>query len=424
MATSSRAETEMLAAILPRERQAPAGRWIAPILCGLAMMAEGFDTYSVGYAAPVIIRDWGASPAAIGALFAASVIASALGTMGIGPIADRYGRKPCLVTALLLFGLATLLTAHVADLAQLAAVRVLSGLALGASVPIAVALASETAAPERRGAVAAVMSGCIPLGIVASGLTAAALVPSHGWQPLMYVGGVFALLLVLPILMLVHEPARGAGKASTTHAAVGALFAPAHRRATITAVFVMTTIFAVSFFFNFWLPALLLKRNPDMQTVALANALAQTMSPIGAFLTGRAMDRHGLKALAGVFALAAIVLTAAVSLPGSFAVLVAGCCCICLCMNGAFGGAIATPVYLYPQEMRATALGFIIGLSRLIGGSVGPLVGGWLLAWNLPTSAVAVAFAPPLLLGAAVLFVFARRPSLSSSSSRLSGSLR
>ena len=59
--------------------------------------------------------------------------------------------------------------------------------------------------------------------------------------------------------------------------------------------------------------------------------------------------------------------------------------------------------------MRATALGFTIGLARLIGGSLGPLAGGWLLAWNLPTIAVAVAFGPFLLLSAAALFLYARR---------------
>ena len=188
-----------------------------------------------------------------------------------------------------------------------------------------------------------------------------------------------------------------------------ALFAPAFRRATFTILFVMITIYAVSFFFNFWLPSLLLQHNPDMKEVALANALAQTMSLFGALLAGRAMDRYGLRALALTFAAAAAVLTLGVGLPSSFAGLVVGSCFICLFMNGAFGGALAAPVHLYPQEMRATALGFTIGLSRLIGGSLGPLAGGGLLALNLPTSAVAIAFGPALLLSAGVLFLYTRR---------------
>lgn len=402
------ANAEVIAASLPRAGRASHSSTVV-LLCGLAMVAEGFDTYSISYAVPLLIRDWGASPGAIGMLLAASVVASALGTMAIGPIADRHGRKPSLLAAIILFGLATLMTAHVTNFAELTAARLLSSLALGASVPIAIALASESVAPERRGAVAAVMSSCIALGIVASGLTAAAMVPDYGWQSLMYVGGFFALLLALPIFMLVDEPAREGRNSPAATSGVRALFAPSFRRTTFTILCVMITIYAVSFFFNFWLPALLLQHNPDMREVALANALAQTMSLVGAFLAGRAMDRYGLRALALTFAAAAVVLTLGVGLPSSFTGLVFGSCFICLFMNGAFGGALAAPVHLYPQEMRATALGFTIGLSRLIGGSLGPLAGGWLLAWNLPTSAVAIAFGPALLLSAGVLFLYTRR---------------
>ena len=381
----------------------------AVALCALAMVAEGFDTYSVGYAAPIIIREWGSSPTMIGNLFTASVVASAIGTMGIGVIADRFGRKPCLIVALVVFGLATLITAHVANMAELAAVRILSSLALGASGPSAIALACDAVTPSRRAATAALLSASIAIGIVASGLAAAVLVPDHGWQSLMYVGGLFALVLALPILKLVREPVHEATAALGPSHNVGALFAPVYRRATLVLLFVMTTIYATSFFFNVWLPSLLLRHDPDMQKVALANALAQTFSLAGALLTGWAMDRNGLRALAAIFAVTAIVLTAAVGLPSSFVGLVLGCCCICLCINGAFGGALAAPVQVYPQEMRATALGFTIGLARLIGGSLGPLAGGWLLAWNLPTIAVAVAFGPFLLLSAAALFLYARR---------------
>lgn len=405
---TSRADTKLIAASLPnagRGSHAASG----VVLCGLAMVAEGFDTYSISYAAPLVIRDWGASPSTIGVLLAASVVASALGTMVIGPIADRHGRKPCLLGALIVFGLATLMTAHVTDFVELTAARLLSSLALGASVPIAIALASESVEPKRRGTVAAAMSGCIALGIVASGLTAAAMVPEHGWQSLMYVGGLFALLLAFPIFLLVGEPSHDGNEAPAAGTGVRALFTPPFRRATFTALFVMVTIYAVSFFFNFWLPTLLLQRNPDMQEVALANALAQTMSLVGALFAGRAMDRHGLRALALTFAAAALVLTAGVGLPGSFGELVFGCCCICLFMNGAFGGALAAPVHLYPQELRATALGFTIGVSRLVGGSLGPLAGGWLLAWDLPTSAVAIAFGPALLLSGGALFLYTRR---------------
>jgi MFS family permease len=384
--------------------------WLPVALCAMAMLAEGFDAYSIGYAAPLLIKQWGVSPALLGSLFAASVVASAAGTIAIGPVADRWRRKPCLVLALLVFGLMTLATGRVSSFPELLAARILSGLALGASVPVAVALGSEAVRPTLRAAIAAAMSGFIAVGLVASSLTAALLVPRYGWPSLMYVGGLFAILLVPAILFAVREPAKGTEgeQAQTARQRVAGLFSPRHRWATLTCLFVLTMIFSVSFFLNFWLPTLLLKVHPQMRDVALAIALAQTTSVFGAFGSGYAMDRLGLKALAGATLLAGIALALAAIFGSGFLALAIGFCGACFFINGAFGGAVASPVKLFPPEMRATALGFSIGAGRLIGGSLGPMAGGWLLAHDVPPATVALSFVPPLLLASLWLTVFLR----------------
>lgn len=382
----------------PARPRLGSARPIAIVLCALAMVAEGFDAYSIGFAAPIIMREWGTSPALLGALFAVNVLTSALGTMAAGPVADRYGRQMPLVLVLLSFGMATILTAHVTDFVQLALVRTFSSLALGASVPLAVALASDLAEPRRRGTVAALMSASIPVGIVVSSLSASVLVPAYGWPALMYAGGLLAVAIAIPISVMISEPARTGTTPVPPQRQLRALFATPHRRGMIMCLLAMTAIFAVSFFFNFWLPALLIARHDSMRDVALATALAQSMSPIGAYIVGRAMDRRGMRALAVAFVVAAIVLMPAVMVGDSFTALAIGACCICLAVNGAFGGAVAMPVFLFPVELRATALGCSIGIARLVGGSAGPALGGWMLARDLPTAAIALAFAPPLLL--------------------------
>lgn len=376
---------------------------IAILLCALAMIAEGFDAYSIGFAAPIITREWGASPALLGIMFAGNVLTSALGTMGAGPVAEFYGRKRPLAAVLLAFGIATLATAHVTDLVQLAVVRTFSSLALGASVPLAVMLASDLVAPRLRGTVAAVMSASIPVGIVASSLSASVLVPAYGWPALMYAGGILALLIAVPIFLVIDEPVRTVAPLKPQHQ-LRALLTGSHRRKMILCLLAMTVIYAASFFFNFWLPTLLAKRSDSMRDVALITALAQSLSPIGAFMAGRAMDQRGLPALATAFVASAIVLVPSVMLGSSFTALSIGVCCICLVMNGAFGGAIAMPAFLFPTKLRATALSFSIGFARLVGGSIGPAFGGWMIARDMPTAAIALAFAPPLLIAGVMLF--------------------
>jgi AAHS family benzoate transporter-like MFS transporter len=63
----------------------------------------------------------------------------------------------------------------------------------------------------------------------------------------------------------------------------------------------------------------------------------------------------------------------------------------------------------YPTLHRGTAVGATLGVGRL-GGVLGPVYGGWLLAERLPTVAGFYGLALPALLAAAVVVGFPRIP--------------
>ena len=64
-----------------------------------------------------------------------------------GGLADRYGRRPLLIASLLLFSIATGLSAFAPGLAILFVLRFLAGLGLGGELPVASTLVSELAPP-------------------------------------------------------------------------------------------------------------------------------------------------------------------------------------------------------------------------------------------------------------------------------------
>src|SRR3546814_19137998 len=66
------------------------------------LMVDGFDSLVIAYVAPLISEAMRLEPTDIGKLFAASTIGSIFGALVMGPLADRHGRKPILIIALII----------------------------------------------------------------------------------------------------------------------------------------------------------------------------------------------------------------------------------------------------------------------------------------------------------------------------------
>ena len=81
------------------------------VLCGLVALLDGFDLQSIGLAAPSIASALHIPPQRLGGIFSAALAGLMLGAFGLGPVADRIGRKGVLIGCTLLFGIFTVCTA-------------------------------------------------------------------------------------------------------------------------------------------------------------------------------------------------------------------------------------------------------------------------------------------------------------------------
>ena len=147
-----------------------------PVLCTLCMIVDGFDVQAMGYVAPTIIKDW-ASRGSLGAVFGAALLGMTLGAVTMGMIADRFGRRPVLVTAMVCLALATFATAYATTVEELRWLRFLTGLCMGAIVPNAVALAGEFSPARIRITLMMVTSSGFILGGALGGIVAGILDP-------------------------------------------------------------------------------------------------------------------------------------------------------------------------------------------------------------------------------------------------------
>src|SRR5215831_113936 len=81
------------------------------ILCGLVQFLDGFDTQALAYAAPALRAAWHVTPQALGAVFGLGALGTGLGSVLLGPLADRFGRRKVMIGCVTLFGLLTFGTA-------------------------------------------------------------------------------------------------------------------------------------------------------------------------------------------------------------------------------------------------------------------------------------------------------------------------
>jgi len=380
-------------------------------LCFCVAIAEGFDIQAIGVAAPRLGPELGLSAKALGWVFAIGNIGLVIGASVGGWLADRIGRKPVFVAAVLLFGVFTLATAVSSTFAGLFTVRFLAGLHLGAAFPIMMAVATEVSAAQKRTQTATAMFCGMPLGGAASALLTQAFA-GLDWRLLFYVGGAVPILLTISLYQWMPETlqrdARGQrGRESAWQTLFGGDRAPA---TLLLWVVFLPTLLILYLILN-WLPTLVAAKGVGRAAAPLASLSFNLASVAGALLIGWIVDRFNLRwpltvAYAGL-AIALVALSGSDTL-AQMLVLSGAAGFFVLGANFALYG--LAPTY-YSPETRGTGSGASIAVGR-VGSIVGPLLAGLLLGGGISASGVVAYLVPMAVVAGVAVFAlsFCRRP--------------
>jgi MFS transporter, AAHS family, benzoate transport protein len=404
---------------------------LVPLLCWLALIADGYDLFSYGATVPGLLAepDWGVTPGSAGAVASLALVGVLCGSLVAGTLTDLLGRRRLFVVSIAVFSVAMLSCALAPSFGTFAVCRFVAGLGIGGLLPTAVALTSEFASPGRRSRIlGAVLTGPPLGGLLASGV-AVATVADGGFR-WVYGLGVLPLLLVPVALWLLPESpaflrARGrteeadriaarfglpapAAVAVGRHSPVGALFAD--RRGPVTVgiwlvnVCSLLTVFGVST----WLPQIMRTAGYGVSSAIGFLLLYSAGAVVGTLIAATLAERIGAKAmvLTGFAAAALALLVIATTPPTGLA--------MALVALAGFGG-LGTQNMLndhvagyYPAAARATGLGWALGIGRL-GAIAGPTYGAAFVGAGSAVAASCLAFAAPALLGALVMTPLPRR---------------
>src|SRR5882724_9482994 len=79
-------------------------------LCFLTILIDGFDTQSAAFAGPLLKQEFAGGPQALGLIFGLGMFGALLGGVILGPLGDRFGRRPLLISALCIMSAGSLAT--------------------------------------------------------------------------------------------------------------------------------------------------------------------------------------------------------------------------------------------------------------------------------------------------------------------------
>lgn len=394
-----------------------ASEWRILVICFLTAMIDGFDTLILAFIAPLVGEAFGLSPVEIGKLFAINFVGAVIGGLGFGPLADRFGRRTMLLVSLALAVVFTLLCSLAESPQELMTLRFFAGLGLGGVIPMIIALTTESMPPPLRTASVTWMFLGIPLGAVVGGAIVAATL-SYGWQAIFVGGGVAAALLIPAVFFGLPESlVRSAAHTSTDAksgllASVPAQFADGRLRAVLCLWLGAFSVILSSFFLLNWIPSVLAGSGFSPERAAFGGVLLNLGGVVGALIISIAVRRAGpyrpvIVALCSGGVLVWLVGQRVGAEQGLLPL-------VFLAGMGVFGAQLAMPALaagLFPLPVRGAGVGWAMGIGRLAS-IVAPVIGGALIAAQVPWPTLFLIVAVPVFVSALAIFLADRvRPS-------------
>ena len=408
--------------------------WMVMALCALLLIFDGYDLFIFGVVLPAIMQEWNLTPLEAGALGSYALFGMMFGALLFGTLADRIGRKKGIAICFVLFSTATILNGFASSPSEFGIFRFLAGLGCGGLMPNAVALMNEYAPKRLRSTLVAVMFSGYSLGGMLAAGVGIYMLPRFGWESMFFAAAIPLLLLPLILWKLPesvgflvrqgrHQQAREVlrkvepglvieagdqlqmSDAKGQGVAVLELFREGRALRTLCLWLAFFCCLLMVYALSSWLPKLMASAGYSLGS-SLSFLLALNFGGMaGAILGGWLGDRFNLGKVMVAFFVAAAV---SISLLGfkSPTPLLYGLIFI------AGATTIGTQILLYAGaaqfyglSIRSTGLGWASGIGRN-GAIVGPLLGGALMAINLPLQLNFIAFAVPGAIAALAMALF------------------
>ncbi len=169
-------------------RQATHGQRRTLLAAGLGWALDAFDAMLYALVLALLMRDLGMSKTVAGLLGTLTLLASGVGGVMFGFLADRIGRKQALMASILTYSLCSFASGLATSIAMLALARFVLGLGMGGEWNTGAALVAESWPTELRAKAISIVQSSWALGFAAAALVAGPVARYYGWRAVFFVG--------------------------------------------------------------------------------------------------------------------------------------------------------------------------------------------------------------------------------------------
>ena len=345
-------------------------------LCFAAWIFDFYDLILYSFMVVPIARDLHLSPTQSSLTLGLALAMTAVGGVAFGFVGDRFGRKPTIIVAVLIYGVGTTLCAASHSLVQLLVFRSFTGLGIGGEWAAGQAMVAETVPPARRARYAAYVQVGAPLGAMFAAAIGGHLEPIIGWRSVFLLSSAPSFLVAAIVARWLPESdvwlRSGAPAPDAPRRAIGAASLDALRpyRRVIGLLFVVLLVNSAAYWFTYtWMPSYLrIARKLSPQASGDLMVWMQAGALVGYAAFGALADRFGRRPVFSLYAsLMAIGLLPA-TLFWNWAAALHGFIRAALIVAG-FGTGIWAGVgpmisELLPTSIRNTALGLLLNVTR------------------------------------------------------------
>ncbi|HVG69470.1 MAG TPA: MFS transporter [Vicinamibacterales bacterium] len=410
---------------------------------------DGFDVLSISFASPGIAAEWKITRAALGFVLSMELIGMALGSIFLGSLADKIGRRPtvlgCLVVmatgmfmattsngilgslVMPVFGPLAAMFDYTLDvrLADLSMWRIVTGLGIGGMLAAINAVVAEFSNTKRRDLNVAIMSIGYPVGAALGGFITSTGLELAEWRSVFYFGATVTVAMIPTVYFLMPEsvhwltrkqPAGALERINRTlvkfgHAAVAELPAVSadQRKRSSGDLFrppllLVTVLCTAAYFFHIttfyyivkWVPTIVVGMGFAPSSAGYVLSWLNVGGATGGTVLGLLSQRYPVKWLTiGVMLLSTIAVTFFGRSPADLTKLILICMISGFCTNAAITGMYAIFAKAFPTHVRASGTGIAVGVGR--GGSVlAPIIAGFLFTSFDPSGKDLSAALPPV----------------------------
>ena len=168
------------------------------IISGMGFFTDAYDLFIIGVVMATLTPLWHVGKLEEGLVESTALLASAIGALLFGRIADLFGRKRIYGLEVLVLAVGAIASACAPNIWWLIALRFILGIGIGGDYPVSATIMSEYAGKRSRGMLVTLVftmqaAGLILGPLFASALLAAKVPPEWSWRILLAFGAVPAL---------------------------------------------------------------------------------------------------------------------------------------------------------------------------------------------------------------------------------------